>query len=211
MRVTRGLSIVHFLSVMQCLIRPVTPSEAVRHSPQSLWSDLSHTHLSLHCPTLPLPSTSDWPGHIVLSQMKERLQLDMQDMKAQLQVVDSDSRLRLEKERAGFDRQLVDYQTDSHSAAASLSLRIQALEAQNAKVTFLFINPIFCLCSDLLSWIWKMAVSCSCPRSGLPSSWGLLQPPVLMRAKPPTTTVSRQSSSRPWRSGSLTVSGWVGW
>lgn len=83
--------------------------------------------------------------------MKERLQLDMQDMKAQLQVVDSDSRLRLEKERAGFDKQLVDYQTDSHSAAASLSLRIQALEAQNAKVTFLFINPIFCLCSDLLS------------------------------------------------------------
>lgn len=83
--------------------------------------------------------------------MKERLQLDMQDMKAQLQVVDSDSRLRLEKERAGFDKQLVDYQTDSHSAAASLSLRIQALEAQNASVTFLFINPIFCLCSDLLS------------------------------------------------------------
>ncbi|XP_030289296.1 SUN domain-containing protein 1 isoform X2 [Sparus aurata] len=71
----------------------------------------------------------------LLAQMKERLQLDMQDMKAQLQVVDSDSRLRLEKERAGFDRQLVDYQTDSHSAAASLSLRIQALEAQNAKLS----------------------------------------------------------------------------
>ncbi|XP_036966403.1 uncharacterized protein si:dkey-92f12.2 [Acanthopagrus latus] len=71
----------------------------------------------------------------LLTQMKEGLQLEMQDMKARLEVVDSDSRLRLEQELAGFDRQLVDYQTDSHSAAASLSLRIQALEAQNAKLS----------------------------------------------------------------------------
>lgn len=84
-------------------------------------------------------------------------------MKAQLKVVDTDSRLHLEKELAGFAKQLVDYQTDSHSAAASLSVRIQALEAQNAKVTFLFINPIFCLCPDLLflefeSWLSLVAV-----------------------------------------------------
>ncbi|XP_070783098.1 SUN domain-containing protein 2 [Enoplosus armatus] len=71
----------------------------------------------------------------LLSQMKERLQLDMQQMKAKLEVVDSDSRLRLEQELAGLGRQMVDYQTDSHSAAASLSLRIQALEAQNAKLS----------------------------------------------------------------------------
>lgn len=75
--------------------------------------------------------------------MKEGLQLEMQDMKARLEVVDSDSRLRLEQELAGFDRQLMDYQTDSHSAAASLSLRIQALEAQNAKVTFLLLRTYF--------------------------------------------------------------------
>ncbi|XP_076584359.1 uncharacterized protein sun2 [Chaetodon auriga] len=71
----------------------------------------------------------------LLSQVKEKLHLDMQDMKAKLEVVDSESRLRLEQELAGLGRQLVDYQTDSHSSAASLSLRIQALEAQNAKLS----------------------------------------------------------------------------
>lgn len=69
--------------------------------------------------------------------MKEKLQLDMQDMKAKLEVVDSESRLHLKQELAGLGRQLVDYQTDSHSVAADLSLRIQALEAQNAKVPVL--------------------------------------------------------------------------
>lgn len=69
--------------------------------------------------------------------MKERLQLDMQDMKAKLEVVNSDSQLRLEQELAGLSRQMGDYQTDSRSDAASLILRIQALEAQNAKVTAL--------------------------------------------------------------------------
>ncbi|XP_044042997.1 SUN domain-containing protein 2-like isoform X2 [Siniperca chuatsi] len=71
----------------------------------------------------------------LLSQMKERLQLDMQDMKAKLEVVNSDSRMHLEQELAGLGMQVVDYQTESHSAAASLSLRIQALEAQNAKLS----------------------------------------------------------------------------
>lgn len=67
--------------------------------------------------------------------MKERLQLDMQNMKANLELVDSDSQLRLEQELAELGRQLMNYQTESRSAAASLSIRIQDLEAQNAKVT----------------------------------------------------------------------------
>ena len=94
--------------------------------------------------------------------MKEGLQLEMQDMKARLEVVDSDSRLRLEQELAGFDRQLMDYQTDSHSAAASLSLRIQALEAQNAKVTFLLLRTYFVcvlICSlEFERWLFLVAV-----------------------------------------------------
>ncbi|XP_078131052.1 uncharacterized protein LOC144533503 isoform X3 [Sander vitreus] len=71
----------------------------------------------------------------IISQMKERLHLDMQDVKAKLEVVESESRLRLEQEVSGLGRQMVDYQTDSHSAAASLRLRIQALESQNAKLS----------------------------------------------------------------------------
>ncbi|GLD63897.1 SUN domain-containing protein 2 isoform X1 [Lates japonicus] len=71
----------------------------------------------------------------LLSQMKEQINLDIQGMKARLQAVDSDSRLRLEQEVAGLGRQMADYQTDSRSTTASLSLRIQALEAQNAKLS----------------------------------------------------------------------------
>lgn len=71
----------------------------------------------------------------ILFQMKERLQLDMHDMKTKLETLDSDSRLRLEQELAELGRQMVDYQTDSRSAAASLSLRIQALEAQNTELS----------------------------------------------------------------------------
>lgn len=63
--------------------------------------------------------------------------MDMEYMKARLEVVDSNSRLRLERELAGLGKQLSDYQTDIDSAAASLSLRIQDVEAQNAKVTAL--------------------------------------------------------------------------
>ena len=66
--------------------------------------------------------------------MKEQMKLDMQGVKAQMEAVDSDSRLRLEQEVAGLGRQMADYQADSRSDAASLSLRIQALEAHNAKV-----------------------------------------------------------------------------
>ncbi|XP_023146921.1 uncharacterized protein sun2 [Amphiprion ocellaris] len=72
---------------------------------------------------------------LLISQMKEQLQLDMQDMKANLEVVDSDSRLRLEQELAVLGRQVEDYQVDSRSAAASLNLRIQTLENQNTKLS----------------------------------------------------------------------------
>ncbi|XP_034543507.1 SUN domain-containing protein 1-like isoform X2 [Notolabrus celidotus] len=71
----------------------------------------------------------------LLSQMKERLQLDMQDLKAKLEVVDSNSRLHLEQELAGLGRKMEGYQTDSSNSAAGLSLRIHALEAQNAKLS----------------------------------------------------------------------------
>lgn len=71
----------------------------------------------------------------LLSQMKNRIQLDMHDLKAKLEVVESDSRLHLEQKVTGLGRQLVDYQTDSRNSAASLSLRIQALETQNARLS----------------------------------------------------------------------------
>ncbi|XP_035493356.2 SUN domain-containing protein 2 isoform X1 [Scophthalmus maximus] len=71
---------------------------------------------------------------MLYSQMKERIKLDMQGIKSSLEVVDLDSRLRLEQEIAGLGRQMVEYQTDSRSAAASLSSRIRAVEAENAEV-----------------------------------------------------------------------------
>ncbi|XP_068574309.1 uncharacterized protein sun2 [Cebidichthys violaceus] len=73
----------------------------------------------------------------LLSQVKERLRLEVRDMKAQLEAaaVDSDDRLRLEQEVSGLAERMVDYRTDSRSAAAGLGLRIQALEAQNAKLS----------------------------------------------------------------------------
>ncbi|XP_067441460.1 uncharacterized protein sun2 isoform X2 [Thunnus thynnus] len=73
-------------------------------------------------------------GHL-LSQMKEGIELDMQGMKAKLEAVESDSRLRLEEEVAGRERQMAAYQTDSQSAISSLILKIEALEAQNAKLS----------------------------------------------------------------------------
>lgn len=73
-------------------------------------------------------------GHL-LSQMKEGIELDMQGMKAKLEAVESDSRLRLEEEVAGRERQMAAYQTDSQSAISGLILKIEALEAQNAKLS----------------------------------------------------------------------------
>lgn len=70
----------------------------------------------------------------LLSQMNERLQLEMRAMKAKLEAVDTDSRQYLEREVAGLSRRMADYQSDSSTSAASLSLRIQALEDQNNKL-----------------------------------------------------------------------------
>ncbi|CAI5681248.1 SUN domain-containing protein 1 [Oreochromis niloticus] len=71
---------------------------------------------------------------LLLSQMKEKLQLEMRDMKAKLEATDSDGQQHLEQEVAGLSRRMADYQSDSSTAAASLSLRIQALEDQNNKL-----------------------------------------------------------------------------
>ncbi|KAM9314453.1 uncharacterized protein sun2 isoform 1-T3 [Pholidichthys leucotaenia] len=71
----------------------------------------------------------------LISQIKERLQLDKQDMEAKLQTLDSESQRRLELEVTGLNRQMTDIHSDSSSATASLILRIQHLEAQNAKLS----------------------------------------------------------------------------
>ncbi|KAK9540944.1 hypothetical protein VZT92_003361 [Zoarces viviparus] len=75
----------------------------------------------------------------LFSQVKERLRLEVQDAKAQLAaaaaVVDSDEWLRLQQEVSGLVERMLSYQTDSRSAAAGLRLRLQALEAQNAKLS----------------------------------------------------------------------------
>lgn len=70
-----------------------------------------------------------------ISQMKETQQLDMQLMKAKFEALGSDVRHRLDQELAGLSRKIDDYQADGQSAAANLNLKIQTLEAQNAKVT----------------------------------------------------------------------------
>lgn len=51
-------------------------------------------------------------------------------------------------------------------------------------------------------FLW-LPLSRSCPRSCHPSSRCLLQPCVLTSASLPTKIISPQSSSRPWRNGSL--------
>ncbi|XP_030017412.1 uncharacterized protein sun2 isoform X2 [Sphaeramia orbicularis] len=71
----------------------------------------------------------------LLTQMQERLQLDLKKIRENVEALDSQTRLRLEEQVSGLGRQMEDYQSDSRSAAASLSLRIQAMEAQNAKLS----------------------------------------------------------------------------
>lgn len=68
-------------------------------------------------------------------KLKEIVQLDLENMKARLEGVDSSNRLFLERELAVLAKQLSDFKTDFKSATASLKLRIQDLEAQNTKVT----------------------------------------------------------------------------
>ncbi|KAM4612424.1 uncharacterized protein ACJ7VT_012971 [Polymixia lowei] len=69
------------------------------------------------------------------AQMEERIQLDMQGVRAEIEAADSDGRLRLEREVAGLSRQVADYRTDGLTAAAGLEHKIQAVEAENAKLS----------------------------------------------------------------------------
>lgn len=74
-------------------------------------------------------------NHIFIFKLKEIVQLDLENMKARLEGVDSSNRLFLERELGALAKQLSDFKTDFKSATASLKLRIQDLEAQNTKVT----------------------------------------------------------------------------
>lgn len=58
----------------------------------------------------------------------------MKDMQVKLEVMDSNSQTRLKQEVSVLLRQMSETQTFSQSAADSLALRIQTLEAQNSKV-----------------------------------------------------------------------------
>uniref|UniRef100_A0A1A8KI38 Sad1 and UNC84 domain containing 5 n=1 Tax=Nothobranchius kuhntae TaxID=321403 RepID=A0A1A8KI38_NOTKU len=71
----------------------------------------------------------------LLSQMKGRQELDLQVTRAKLEAVESDFQRHLKQEVSGLGRQIADYQTDSRSTAASLTLKIQTLEAQNTKLS----------------------------------------------------------------------------
>lgn len=77
------------------------------------------------------------------------MQQDVQSVKARLELLDSQSRLRLEQEVSGLGQQMEDYQTDSRSSAASLIRRIQALEAQNAQVLVVLVVLVLVVVSVL--------------------------------------------------------------
>ncbi|KAM4594875.1 uncharacterized protein V3H82_002476 [Fundulus diaphanus] len=100
----------------------------------------------------------------LLSQMKERHQLDVEFMKSKLEAADSDIRHYLEQEISGLGRQIADHQTDSRSADASLSLKIQTLEAQNAKL------------AQELSSIQVMPAQAPCPETSTPPVHNQLTP-----------------------------------
>lgn len=128
----------------------------------------------------------------------------MDFLKEKIEAADSDIRRHLEQEVSGLGKQMEDHQTDSRSAAASLSLKIQTLETQNAKVTDGNASdwrrrspppapPTLCSGFTVAPLCYR-----SCPRSCPPCRRRQLQTP--------STTSSHQSSSWPWRSGSLIAS-----
>ncbi|RVE75873.1 hypothetical protein OJAV_G00003120 [Oryzias javanicus] len=71
----------------------------------------------------------------LLSQLKDKHQLDMQVMNAKLEASDSSLRLHVEQEVAGLAKQIQGSQAESHAAAASISLKIQNLEALSDKLS----------------------------------------------------------------------------
>lgn len=58
----------------------------------------------------------------------------MQVMNAKLEASDSSLRLHVEQEVAGLAKQIKASQAESHAAAASISLKVQTLEALSAEV-----------------------------------------------------------------------------
>lgn len=105
-------------------VDPAVVSAAVEAKMQDLMAQLQLTQKELQLKQ---------EQHV--SQLKDRLQVDMQDMKVKLNTVDQNIQLRLEQVVAALDKKMLDSETDTNNAAASLSLRIQALEAQNAKLS----------------------------------------------------------------------------
>ncbi|XP_024114999.1 uncharacterized protein si:dkey-92f12.2 isoform X1 [Oryzias melastigma] len=71
----------------------------------------------------------------LLSQLKDKYQLDMQVMNAKLEASDSSLRLHVEQEVAGLAKQIKASQAESHAAAASISLKVQTLEALSAELS----------------------------------------------------------------------------
>lgn len=71
---------------------------------------------------------------VFIWQMTEQSRLHMKDMQVKLEVMDSNSQTRLKQEVSVLLGQMSETQTFSQSAADSLALRIQTLEAQNSKV-----------------------------------------------------------------------------
>ncbi|XP_028312318.1 uncharacterized protein LOC114469233 [Gouania willdenowi] len=70
----------------------------------------------------------------LLAETKHGVQLDMVDLKKHLKDVNANSRLNLKQEISALDKQISDYHKEGQSAAASLMLKIERLEAENAKL-----------------------------------------------------------------------------
>lgn len=104
----------------------------------------------------------------LLSQLKEKHQLDVDFLKAKMEAADSDIRRYLEQGVSGLRKQMADHQTDSRSSAASLILKIQALETQNAKL------------SQELSSIQAMPAPAPCPDASTAPDHNQLTPELLL-------------------------------
>ncbi|KAL6111203.1 uncharacterized protein ACO6RY_20143 [Pungitius sinensis] len=98
---------------MQRLLVP-TGSAAVEAKMQRLWEE------------------QQVKQELFLSQMQERLQLDVRDTRARLEA----DRQHLEREVSSLAERMADQRTDCRSAAAAAAaLRLRAVEAQNAKLS----------------------------------------------------------------------------
>ncbi|XP_028315674.1 SUN domain-containing protein 1-like [Gouania willdenowi] len=71
----------------------------------------------------------------LLEEIKQKVQMDIQDIITQLKEVVSDSRLNLKQEVSTLEKLIFDSQGDSQSAAASMKLKSKILEVQNVKLS----------------------------------------------------------------------------